>query len=161
VFAIRTPDGTTPTRLLTLLGARARLARLELEGGSAISEALYLAADGLRLRVGAKWIVLLTDGRQVSAVADFDRAIPAPHQFVSATRTAGLAPDLRQMRVVFCGANFHGLGFDAFPSMAPAQAERARRAAWEGAVTAHGAREVRFITRCRDLATSNFMEVDQ
>lgn len=158
VVAIRTPEGSNPTRLLALLAARTQLAGLNAQGGSAIAEALYLAADRLRLHAGLKWIIVLSDARQVSALADFDRGVPEPLRFMPMLRAAGLAADLRQIRVAFCGANFHRLRSAHASSMAPAQAERARRAAWEAAVTAQGAREVRFITRCCDLAASNFIE---
>jgi hypothetical protein len=158
VVAIRTAEGVIPARLLALLAARTQLAALSPQGGSAIAEALYLAADRLRLHAGLKWIIVLSDGRQVSAVADFDRGIPAPPRFVSTLREAGLSADLRQIRVAFCGANFHSLQSAHASSMAPAQAERARRAAWEAVVTAQGAREFQFVTRCRDLAASTFME---
>lgn len=167
VFAVSTPDGPTPVRLLALLAARARLARVVLddaEAGSAIVEALYVAADRLRLRTGAKEILLLTDSRQVSVIADFDRTIPQPRTFVAAAQAAGLAPDLGEMRVTFCGANFHGLGPDSIRGATPmtdANAERARRAAWEAAVSAFGAREVQFVTRCRDVATIGSMEVPE
>lgn len=168
VFTIRTPEGPTPLRLLALLDARTSLAEVALddpEAGSAILETFYLAGDRLRLRTGVKEIILLTDCRQVSSLADFDRTtIPRPHTFIAAAHAAGLAPELGQMRVTFCGANFHGVGPDTLRDAMPmtdANAERARRAAWEAAVRAFGAGEVRFVTRCRDVAEAHSMEVPE
>lgn len=155
LFSVQTPGGERPARLLALLDARARLAALPLDGrdaGSAIAEGLFVGADWLRVRAGEKGLVLLTDGRQFSALADFDAAIPAPEPFIAAMRNAGLTPDLRQVELGFCGLHFGGLRAGA-QALAAASADQARRSTWTASFAAFGAAPVHVATRCSDLPT--------
>lgn len=159
LFSVQTL-GSSAARLLALLDARARLAALPLDhhdAGSAMAEAFFVAADRLRTRTGTKEIVLLSDGRQLSAaLGDFDAAIPAAEQFIAAMRNAGLTPDLRQVAVGLCGFHFGGLR-DGAPPVAAANADQARRSAWTAAFKAFGAAPVHVATRCSDFPTAQLM----
>ncbi|HVE70634.1 MAG TPA: hypothetical protein VNI54_04635 [Thermoanaerobaculia bacterium] len=163
LFSVQTPAGSAAARLLALLDARARVAALPLErdrdAGSAIVEAMYIAADRLRTRTGEKEIVLLSDGRQLSALGDFDTTIPNPEPFIAAIRNAGLAPDLRHVEFGLCGFHFGGLREGA-PQRAAARADQARRSAWTAAGAAFGPTRVHVATRCSDLPTAQSIEED-
>jgi len=154
LFSVQTPGGSRAACFLALLDARARLSALPLDdrnAGSAIAEAVYIAADRLRTRVGEKRLIVLTDGRQFSGLADFDAVIPAPEQFISAMRNAGLAPDLRDVELSLCGFHFGGRRAGAQP-LAAATADQARRSVWVAAFAAFGAAPVHVTTRCSDLS---------
>jgi hypothetical protein len=136
-------------RLALLLAARARIAA-GLNGaaptGSAIAEAVSVAAATLRSGTGARELVILSDLRQVTpGVWNFEVAVPSPEVFAGWLRATGLSSDLRGVEVRACGLHHRRA-----PGAPPFDAGLARRVetAWKGAFALMEARGAQLDGNC-------------
>ncbi len=145
VVAGRLPSGD---RVARLVSARDRLAA-GLDGaptGSAIAEALSVAAAGLREQEGARELLVLSDLRQVSpGTWNFEVSAPTPAAFDAWLRSKGLAVDLRGVEVRGCGLHHRRA-----PGARPYDAPLARRveAVWKRSFEAMGAPDARLGGGC-------------
>lgn len=149
VFVVDTPELPIAERAAYLLGARRELARV-LEhaspyAGSAIAEALAVAATDLASRDGAKVLRILSDLRQSSGPWTFDRAVPPPHEFVRWLAAERLLSNCDGIVVSLCGIHF-----GATPKYPPFTARQGAlvRDVWTHALTAMHARVLGMCSEC-------------
>lgn len=148
LFHVTASIGPAGERVAALVAARDRLDR-SLAGapnGSAIAEALSVAATDLQQAGGDRELLVLSDLRQVTRGSwNFEAAAPAPAIFTTWLRSRGLQPDLRGISVRVCGLHHRRA-----PGARPFDASLARKVvqAWSGALTAMGATEPRLEGDC-------------
>ena len=139
-FAVTVPPRPLGDRLAFVIGARGEIGGAVGRGpdGSAIAEALSVAATGLRRRSGHAEIRLLSDLREVSGDRwDFERAVPGPDEFVRWLRERDLLPNLAGVEVHVCGLHSgRGPGAPAFDASMDSAVERD----WRRALGAMGVR---------------------
>jgi hypothetical protein len=147
VSAERVPAGE---RVALLMAARGRIAAgLDVAPpGSAVAEAVSVAAATLRSRTGGRELVILSDLRQVTPrVWNFEVAVPSPEVFARWLRATGLSSDLRGVEVRVCGLHHRRA-----PGAPPFDAALARRveAAWKRAFDTMEARGTLLDGDCAD-----------
>ncbi len=135
-------------RVALLLAARRRLATGldSAPSGSAIAEAVSVAAATLRDRAGERELVILSDLRQVTpGTWNFEVSSPTPEAFAAWLRFGGLSSDLRGVEVRACG-----LHHQRAPGSPPFDAILAGRveAVWKRAFDVMGATGARLDGDC-------------
>ncbi|MCM2332836.1 MAG: hypothetical protein NDI82_02700 [Anaeromyxobacteraceae bacterium] len=139
LFRVAASSRTPGERLVALLEARARVAAGlgSAPAGSALVEALDVAAGDLKARQGTKSVLLLSDLRQVTpGTWNFEVAAPEPAAFAAWLRSSRLLPPLRGVELQACGLHHRRA-----PGAKHYDAALARRVeqAWAGALREAGA----------------------
>jgi len=126
-------------RLVALLEARSKVAAGlgAAPTGSALAEALDVAAENLKPRQGTKAVLLLTDLRQVTpGIWNFEVAAPEPAAFTGWLRSSRLLSSLRGVELQTCG--LHHRRAPGAKHYDAALAHRVEQA-WAGALREAGA----------------------
>ncbi len=148
LFRVSASSRTPGERLIALLETRSRV-DAGLGGaptGSALVEALDVAAADLKARQGTKAVLLLTDLRQVTpGTWNFEVAAPEPAAFARWLRSSRLLPQLRGVELQACGLHHRRA-----PGAKHYDAALARRVeqAWAGALQEAGASGAALGTSC-------------
>ena len=148
---VTVPAGTPGQRMTFALASRPAVLD-SLDGvaaaGSALAEAIDVAADELKHRAGRRRLCALTDGRQLTPGAwDFERGVPEPERFVAWLRLHELAPDLSGFESVELTGLHHesSPGRSGFSAVSAARLERL----WEASFRELGAASVTLRGRLR------------
>ncbi len=113
---------------------------------SAVAAAVWKAGRVLQERRALhQELVIVSDMREVSAVANFERSVPGPDQWVKILRKTGLLGDLSGVVVTVCGV--HDRTVAGMQPWTPDKSE-ALRAAWAKAFAAMGAPGVALTEAC-------------
>jgi hypothetical protein len=148
LFHVAAPPVSAGERVARLVAARERLGA-SLDGaptGSAIAEALSVAATELRGASGRRELLVLSDLRQVTPrVWNFEATAPEPSVFAAWFGSTGLAADLRGVEARACGLHHRRA-----PGARPFDAVLAKRVerAWSKAFEVAGATEARLQADC-------------
>ncbi|MBI5529779.1 MAG: hypothetical protein HY897_25930 [Deltaproteobacteria bacterium] len=153
VFEIEVPHswgtGVTARRRAWQVSQKERIASFRLPDRvscSGIAAGIFKAASVLHEREGVnRHLWLVSDLREVSELADFERKIPTPRKFVTALRNASLLPDLKGIHVDVCRVHDH-----ATPDVPrwTAKKSRALKEAWSAAFAAMNISEVTLKEKC-------------
>ena len=149
LYRFVTPTTGRALCALAVLCARHAIERIALadpSAGSAILEAVYVAAGAMHDLRGDLLLVLRSDLQQVTLGQwNFERDVPkAAAPFIDELRRNHLLPSLNRVRVEICGTHFRGPGGRALS----AQADAALKTTWDEMLLAAGAASVHFSARC-------------
>lgn len=143
------PSGHLAERLVALQAARTAVVRdfshpSPDEVGSAIAEAISVAARELLEKQGIRTLTILSDLRQVSGPWQFEsKPVPAP-RFAEQLRDRSLLSDLTGVEVLVCTHEAHAPGAPPFSAASAAKVE----GAWANALGEMHAARVRILTDC-------------
>jgi len=148
LYRFVTPTTGRALCALAVLNAHHAIERVALpdpSAGSAILEAVYIAAGAMHDLRGDFLLVLRTDLQQVTLGQwNFERDVPKAAPFIDELRRDRLLPPLNRVRVEICGTHFRGPGGRALN----AQADAALKTTWDEMLLASGAASVHFSARC-------------
>lgn len=149
VFSFRPMGNGAAKRLASALGARKEIAALTPDAnkpGSAIAEAISVAASGMPPAPAARSLVVLSDLRQYTRGRwNFERRPLPAKRFVAELERNKLLPDLAGVPVVACG--LHARRGKHAPRYSARQAARVR-AAWQAVFARSRAASVKIAGDC-------------
>jgi hypothetical protein len=151
VLHFTAPAASLGERAAAAFGLRARLSHALSQpapaAGSALVEALDVAAEELAGKMGKKLLFIASDMRQASRGGfNFERRAPTATRFIAWMREQALTVSLAGVEVHACGLH-HGASGARGARFSAKLAERVRDA-WLGAFSAMGAAQVTMLSTC-------------